>query len=90
MSPGEKVRLRFEENMQKVAVGAKLRRRRYLWTIVKQKRWATSVELKMRCGRRTCVVHVMIDIYGPVLDTLSGLHSVTPAPLQRELVMGGA
>ena len=91
MSPGENTRLRFEENMQQVAVGAMLRRRRYVWTIVKQKRRATSVELAMRCGRRRCVVHVMIScIYGPDLGESYGLQSVAPAPMQRELAMGGA
>lgn len=81
---GTQTRLRFEQGMQKIAVGAILARR-HTWTVVKQQHFATSVDLTLRRGRRTIRVSVSISIHGPDLFD-AGLRSIAPAPTQRNLL----
>lgn len=83
---GTRTRERFQRNMQAVAVGATLARRRP-WVVTKQQHMDTSVILTLRHGRRTLSVNVPVCITGPVLWQV-GLRVVSAAPMQRELLMG--
>lgn len=85
INPGEQTRVRFQEAMQAVAVGAQLARRR-TWTVTRLTRWATSVELALRSGKRSISVHVPICLHGPVLSEC-GLRSVARPPSQRVLAL---
>lgn len=85
---GTKDRERFLEAMEKIAVGAKLRRRKSIWTVVKQRRRETSMDLTIQCGRRTMVASVMVSHWGPDLHH-AGLSAFAPAPTQRELSLPG-
>ncbi|HEY1127958.1 MAG TPA: hypothetical protein VGF12_01020 [Roseateles sp.] len=81
---GTRARERFFENMQAVAVGAKLARRSVEWTVVKAVRRETSIDLTLRSGHREFVASVMVSHYGPDLHW-ADLHPVANAPAQREL-----
>lgn len=84
MHEGTRARERFIANMRKVAVGARLARRR-VWVVTEQKRWDTSVELTMQSGRRTFHVNVPISHVGPDLWD-AGLRFIASAPSQGELI----
>ena len=88
MNAGEKDRLYFEAQMQKIAVGAKLKRR-LVWTIAKQKRYDTSADLTLQRGRHSIIVHVPICHTGPCLSDI-WMTAVAPAPSQRALFGGAA
>ncbi len=81
---GTQARLRFERAMEAIAVGATLARR-HTWMVVKQRHFATSVDLTLRCGRRTALVSVPISLWGPDLAD-AGLRAVAAAPIQREML----
>lgn len=82
---GTRARERFQQAMQAVAVGAKLARRSIEWTVTASKRRETSVELTLRCCRRSIVVNVMVCHSGPSLWE-AGLRAVASAPQQRDLL----
>jgi hypothetical protein len=83
---GVRTRERFERNMQAIAVGATLARRKS-WIVTSQQHMYTSVILTLRHGHRTLSVNVPVCITGPVLWQV-GLRAVSAAPVQRELLMG--
>jgi len=82
---GTQTRLRFEQAMQTIAIGATLARRQ-TWTVIKQRHFDTSVDLTLRRGRRTIRLSVSISIHGPDLFD-AGLRPVALAPTQRELLL---
>ena len=82
---GTHARERFITNMQQIAVGARLEFHGRIFSVLKQKQWATSVDLTLRCGHRTIKVPVMLCHTGPSLSE-SRLRFVAHAPSQRELI----
>lgn len=84
---GTRIRERFIEAMQSVASGARVSRRKRVWTIQSTTRRDTSIDLLLRHGRRTFTVSVPVCITGPCLHE-AGLRSVSHAPVQRALSLG--
>lgn len=82
--PGTQTRERFIRNMEAIAVGATLSRRRR-WVVIKQKHFDCSVDLTLRSGKRTVRINVGISIRGPDLWEI-GLNPALPAPQQRGLL----
>ena len=82
---GTHARERFITRMQQIAVGARLEFHGRIFTVLKQKRWETSVDLTLRCAHRTIKVPVMICHTGPVLSE-SRLCFIAHAPSQLELM----
>jgi hypothetical protein len=89
LNAGQADRERFIDRMRAVAVGAKLRRGRAEWLVVKAKRRETTIDLTLRSGRRELVVPVGVSHWGPDLG-MAGLRPVASAPEQRELIGGTA
>lgn len=81
---GTQARSRFFDNMAKIAIGAKLARRRVVWTITAHRHFDTSTELVLTAGRRTIRVAVPICHTGPCLADVE-LQSVALAPTQKGL-----
>jgi len=90
---GSAARQRFIQAMLKVAPGSRLANyntgSRIVWTVTTCKRWDTSVQLTLRCGRRQISRTVGICHSGPDLAS-SGLRFVGHAPTQRELISEAA
>lgn len=80
MNAGERDRLRFQERMAQIEVGAVLARKRQ-WTVVAKQRLETSRLLTLRCGRREFKVSVIVCHSGPILWEV-GLRSVALPPTQ--------
>ncbi|MDT4859204.1 hypothetical protein FQZ97_937040 [compost metagenome] len=90
---GIKLRQRYLERMQQVAVGALLERKGRVWEVIQQHRTETGVMLTLRHGRRDFRLYIGVTMDGPELWHLN-LRSAAPPPSQRELFtrqsMGGA
>lgn len=88
-NPGTKLRQRFQERMQEVAVGAQLERKGRVWQVTKHQRTETGVVLQLRHGRREFRLYVGVTMSGPELWH-SGFRSAGLPPSQREMFVGGA
>ena len=84
-TPGARDREYFLEQMKAIAIGATLSRRKRVWTVVKQKPHATSIEVLLKHGRRALAVHVPVCHSGPCLADV-GLRPIALAPQQKELL----
>jgi hypothetical protein len=84
MNDGIRARERFTERMQRIAVGARLEFHGRVFTVRKQRRWGSSVDLTLCCAHRTIRVPVMLCHSGPDLSS-SRLRFVAHAPAQREM-----
>lgn len=89
----EEARMRFQESMAEIAIGATLaamprndqaRAKPRHWIVTHQRRYDSSITLTLRCGRHEIRVHVGICHTGPELMDV-GMRSVAPAPSQRNL-----
>lgn len=87
--PGAKLRQRYQERMQKVAVGAQLERKGRVWQVTRQQRTETGVVLQLRHGRRNFRLYVPVTMHGPELWHAEFTSAALP-PTQREMFAGGA
>jgi hypothetical protein len=87
--PGARLRQRYQERMQQVAVGAQLVRRTRVWHITKQHRTDTGLVLQLRHGRRDFQLYVGVTLDGPELWT-TRMRSAGLPPAQREMFAGGS
>lgn len=87
--PGTKLRQRYLERMQKVAVGAQLERKGRVWLVMKQQRTETGVALQLRCKHHNFRLYVGVTMDGPELWH-SGMRSAGLPPAQREMFAGGS
>lgn len=87
-NPGVQLRQRYEERMQRVAVGARLQRKGREWTVMQQKRTETGVVLQLRHGRHNFRLYVPVTLDGPELWH-SDMQSLALPPSQREMFTGG-
>ena len=87
--PGAKLRQRYQERMQKVAVGAQLERKGRVWLVTRQQRTDTGVVLQLRHGRRNFRLYVPVTMDGPELWHADFTSAALP-PTQREMFAGGA
>jgi len=92
MHPGDRDRIKREENMRKIEVGAKISRlddpehaQPKVWTVVHVKYVDCGAWLTLQLGKRRTRVHVAFWHLGPHL-ALSNLRSVSLSPTQRELL----
>lgn len=83
-SPGIQARKRFDENMQKIAVGATLARKRRGWTVISRRFVECGAVLTLQHGRRKFTLRVPISHWGPDLADV-GLNSASLPPEQRAL-----
>lgn len=86
---GAKLRQRYQERMQQVAIGAQLKRKGRVWLIMEQRRTETGVLLQLRHGRRTFRLYVPVTWDGPELWHAEFRSAALP-PAQREMFAGGA
>lgn len=86
---GTKLRQRFQERMQRVAIGAQLERKGRVWLVMKQQRTETGVVLQLRHGRRNFRLYVPVTLDGPELWHAEFRSAELP-PTQREMFAGGA
>lgn len=86
-SPGTLARQRFQERMAQIAIGATLVRLSRPWTVVRQQRQETGVELTLKHGRRQFHVQVPLCHTGPVLWQV-GLRAAAAAPSQHSFFGG--
>jgi hypothetical protein len=87
--PGIKLRQRYQERMQQVAIGAQLQRKGRAWLVVKQQRTETGVVLQLRHGRHDFRLYVPVTLDGPELWHAE-FNSTALPPTQREMFAGGA
>lgn len=87
--PGTKLRQRYQERMQQVAVGALLERKGRVWNVTKQQRTETGVVLQLRHGHHNSRLYVPVTWDGPELWHAEFSSAALP-PTQRELFAGGA
>lgn len=71
-------------NWEQIRVGATLSRGRRNWTVLAHKRFETSVQLTLGCGKHRIDVPVAICATGPILWE-TGLECVRQAPTQAKL-----
>ncbi|MCO4021901.1 hypothetical protein FA098_29040 [Pseudomonas aeruginosa] len=81
---GASLRQRYQERMQTVAVGAKLKRKGREWVVLQQRRTETGVVLNLRHGHREFRLYVPVAMDGPELWH-ANMRSVALPPSQREL-----
>ncbi|MDH1590506.1 hypothetical protein [Stutzerimonas stutzeri] len=86
---GAKLRQRYQERMQRVAIGAQLERKGRVWLVMKQQRTETGVVLQLRHGRHDFRLYVPVTLDGPELWHAE-LRSAALPPAQREMFAGGA
>lgn len=87
--PGTKLRQRYLERMQRVAIGAQLERKGRVWLVIKQKRTETGVVLQLRHARHNFRLYVPVTLDGPELWHAE-FHSTALPPTQREMFAGGS
>ena len=85
---GTKLRQRFLERMQQVAIGAQLERKGRVWRVMKQQRTETGVVLQLRHGRHDFRLYVPVTLDGPELWHVEFRSKALP-PTQREMFAGG-
>lgn len=78
----------YQERMQKVAVGAQLRRKGRVWHVTQQQRTETGVVLQLRHGRHVFRLYVPVTLDGPELWHAEFRSAALP-PAQREMFAGG-
>lgn len=85
--PGTKLRQRYLERMQRIAIGAQLERKGRVWTVMKQQRTETGVVLQLRHGRHDFRLYLPVTLDGPELWHAEFRSAALP-PTQREMFAG--